>query len=98
MLKEIHKDFVTTNYIQKSEVNTINALVNIGKVNKETILEKSKEEIFEELSEKYKNENKSLIVIDTTSNRNTQLQLKLANNKEHNYINVHLLQSYKTFC
>ena len=86
----LHKDFVALNFILKSELNVVNILAGIGTSGK------TKEQLFEELSEKYKDENKSLILMDN-SNMDTQLQFKLPNNKEHNYIKIHSLQTYRSF-
>ena len=71
----LHKDFVASNFILKSELNVVNILVSIDAAGKR------KKQLFEELSEKYKDENKSLILMDN-SNMDTQLQFELPNKKK----------------
>ena len=66
----LSKNFVNQNYVLKYEVNAVNALLDIGEVAQESD-GKSKEELFNKLSENYKNEKKSLFLLDNNSNIDT---------------------------
>lgn len=96
----LHKDFVKCNYVLKSEVSAINALADIGEEKTVNVApEKTTQQLFDKLSNIYREENKHLYVLDNSPNLDTKIKLNApTNNRPCNYIKVSsLLNSYRSF-
>ena len=90
-----HKDFVRANYVLNSELSVVNALVNMTKKEQEI---RTNEELFNKLSNKYKAENKTLLIVNNFIDTDNFLKVRNKyNNIERTYIQVHLEKTYKTF-